>query len=132
MGGTIHTRQGRCLVIIYRLDKRSRMNREIHVWICGSVGVKFPCATRPDSVLSLVAAGNCRLEQIFCHDEFMRNSEHFCTYPAISRQLVIGKIFGFDKYDLHDIFSIITKGHKAEIMFWQREKNGRRLMGHFT
>ena len=22
------------------------MNREIHVWICGSVGVKFPCATR--------------------------------------------------------------------------------------
>jgi len=46
MGGTIHIRQGRWLVIIYRLDKRSRMNREIHVWICGSVGVKFPCATR--------------------------------------------------------------------------------------
>ena len=46
MGGTIHIGQGRWLVIIYRPDKRSRMNREIHVWNCGSVGVKFPCATR--------------------------------------------------------------------------------------
>ena len=48
MGGTIHMRQGRWLFIVYRLDKRSRMNREIHVRNCGSVGVKFPCATRPD------------------------------------------------------------------------------------
>ena len=46
MGGTIHIRQGRWLVIINRLDKRSRMNREIHVRNCVSVGVKFPCATR--------------------------------------------------------------------------------------
>jgi len=55
MGGTIDIRQGRWLGIIYRLDKRSRMNREIHVWICGSVGVKFPCATRPDLRLALIA-----------------------------------------------------------------------------
>jgi len=41
-------RQGRWLFIVYRLDKRSRMNREIHVRNCGSVGVRSPCATRPD------------------------------------------------------------------------------------
>ena len=25
---------------------RSRVNREVHARICGSVGVRFPCATR--------------------------------------------------------------------------------------
>ena len=32
--------------ISHQLDERSRVNREIHARICGSVGVKFPCATR--------------------------------------------------------------------------------------
>jgi hypothetical protein len=54
MGGTIQIRQGRWMVIIiYRLDKRSRMNREIHVRICGSVGVKFPCATQLTTLRTL-------------------------------------------------------------------------------
>ena len=34
--------------ISHQLDERSRVNREIHARICGSVGVKFLCATRPD------------------------------------------------------------------------------------
>ena len=58
MGGTIHIRQGRWLVIIYRLDKRSRMNREIHVRICGSVGVKFPRATRLYTLAKLMTMAN--------------------------------------------------------------------------
>ena len=28
------------------LDNKSRMNREVHVWICESVGGRFPRATR--------------------------------------------------------------------------------------
>ena len=45
MGGTIQIRQGRWLVIIYRLDKRSRMNREIHVWMWergGEIPLRHP------------------------------------------------------------------------------------------
>ena len=30
----------------WRLDDKSRMTGDYHVWIRGSVGVKFPCATR--------------------------------------------------------------------------------------
>jgi hypothetical protein len=33
---------------------RSRMNREVHVWFCEGVGVKFPCATRLSTQLNLV------------------------------------------------------------------------------
>ncbi len=30
-----------------RMDGMSRMNQEVDARICGSVGVRFPCATRP-------------------------------------------------------------------------------------
>jgi hypothetical protein len=29
----------------------------------------------------------------FCHEEFMRNPEYFCTYLAISWQLRIGRLY---------------------------------------
>ena len=32
------------------------MSREAHVRICGSVGVRFPCATRPDPSLAMISS----------------------------------------------------------------------------
>ena len=46
-GRNLSIKQG-CCCKSHQLDERSRVNREIHARICGSVGVKFLCATRPD------------------------------------------------------------------------------------
>ncbi len=46
-----------------RMAGRSRMNREIHVRICGSVGVRFPCATRPSGHYLLVIK-SCDIDDI--------------------------------------------------------------------
>jgi len=36
-----------CLDIPSRLNDGSRMNGDVHVWFCESLGVKFPGATHP-------------------------------------------------------------------------------------
>jgi hypothetical protein len=49
------------VVLVFRLDDRSRMTRECHVRICGGLGGKFPGATRRRS-LRLEAGDELRPE----------------------------------------------------------------------
>ena len=45
------------VVLVLRLDDRSRMTRECHVRICGGLGGKFPGATRHPRVKPLLTSG---------------------------------------------------------------------------
>ncbi len=62
---------------------KSRVNREIHARLCGSVGVKFPCATRLTGPLSI----SCHARQTE-KGALRRPSFNFCIVKFIETQVI--------------------------------------------